>query len=239
MKGTVMDEELKYKIDFILNPPKTTGVFSEDDIITQDIVNYLRSLENQSRLPSLFIRTNRPREQKIEKKCYICGNVFLVLDSLTGCVNYIKRDRFCCQQCKNIALLEQKKLYQQKMDEREKQRTERTKEYIDNYLDPTKHWSDGVKTWAKLQQLKDDVNYDMVAAHIQDMPYRDFLTTPYWVAIAEKVKQKNNFRCEMCGAHTRYLNVHHPTYDFHGYELQNINKLRCLCADCHELFHNN
>lgn len=53
----------------------------------------------------------------------------------------------------------------------------------------------------------------------------------------EYVKVKNHYKCEMCGK-TGMLHVHHPTYDFHGRELQNINKLKCLCDSCHKIFHN-
>lgn len=34
-----------------------------------------------------------------------------------------------------------------------------------------------------------------------------------------------------------HLGARRPNYDFHGYELQNIAKLKCLCKDCHEKFH--
>ena len=76
-----------------------------------------------------------------------------------------------------------------------------------------------------------------VEEHICNMDYYDFLNTPYWKAISEYVKVKNHYKCEICGEKGS-LHVHHPTYDFHGRELQNMNKLKCLCDSCHKIFHN-
>ena len=108
-------------------------------------------------------------------------------------------------------------------------------------LNAKRCWKDGVSVYDKLKEIGyrcwRGINWDEVEEHICNMDYYDFLNTPYWKAISEYVKVKNHYKCEICGK-TGVLHVHHPTYEFHGRELQNINKLKCLCDSCHKIFHN-
>lgn len=69
------------------------------------------------------------------------------------------------------------------------------------------------------------------------IPNKQFLSTPYWTAIAAKKKIKAHYCCELCNSQ-KLLNVHHKTYEHHGYELDNMNDLIVLCSDCHKKFHN-
>lgn len=73
---------------------------------------------------------------------------------------------------------------------------------------------------------------------IKGMKYREFLTTPYWQAIAMFIRKRDGRRCQMCGA-TRKLHVHHKTYEHHGDELHHLDDLMCLCEDCHKKTHIN
>ena len=71
---------------------------------------------------------------------------------------------------------------------------------------------------------------------ILNMPYRDFLKTPYWKAIAEYVKEQSSNKCSVCGS-PKSLHVHHVTYGNHGDELHHLEDLACLCRKCHKAIH--
>lgn len=69
------------------------------------------------------------------------------------------------------------------------------------------------------------------------MDYHDFLETPYWKTISEKVKIKANYRCQLCNSNIG-LNTHHRCYDNHGDELHHMKDLICVCEECHNNHHN-
>ena len=78
---------------------------------------------------------------------------------------------------------------------------------------------------------------DIVWRYINSMDYHTFLKTPYWKAIAEKVKSRAKYKCELCYS-SNNLVTHHKTYKRHGYEhLYWREDLICLCDKCHEKFH--
>lgn len=90
----------------------------------------------------------------------------------------------------------------------------------------------------KWEEVTQHVDSDMVADHIKGMKYQDFLNTLYWKTIAEKKKYRDK-KCAVCNS-TQNLNVHHRTYEHHGYELRYMWKdLVCLCHECHEKYHFN
>lgn len=70
---------------------------------------------------------------------------------------------------------------------------------------------------------------------IKNMEYKDFLLTPYWQYIA-RYKKESGCGCALCGSQ-KNLVVHHPTYDFHGEEAENVYKLTVLCSSCHSKYH--
>ena len=72
---------------------------------------------------------------------------------------------------------------------------------------------------------------DKIANYIKSMNYRDFLKTPYWIMISDARKGSSN-GCVCCGS-TNRLEVHHPTYDWHGYEHKHFMELVPLCHKCH------
>jgi len=76
---------------------------------------------------------------------------------------------------------------------------------------------------------------------LKKLPYEDFLKTDYWHIIANHVKQRDGFRCTKCGKLPKFrefLNVHHLTYENHGYEHQTHQKdLVTLCRECHIEIH--
>lgn len=235
-----MDKGLQDKILQVLYPNTPKHIFSEDDLITREIVEFIQGLDKKGNISRLFAPTKSSgnlRRQMVEVKCDRCGTVFIDIMSRQGIESYL-RDKSAgknyCTNCKGKILLEQAQLRAQQ----ETANKERTQEYIDTFLDPDKAWISGTPVRTQMATLYDSrVDYATVKGHILVMPYEDFLRTPYWVAIAAHVRQRNHYMCEMCGATNKTLHVHHPYYSFHGEELQNTHKLKCLCEDCHKKFH--
>lgn len=110
--------------------------------------------------------------------------------------------------------------------------------FIKEYLDASKTW-DGVpphKWYHTVTKALHETNENRVAAHIQQMNYRDFLNTKYWRAVSQQTKYRANFRCQMCDAKGK-LATHHRNYKVHGHEATRINELIALCDKCHTHFH--
>lgn len=66
--------------------------------------------------------------------------------------------------------------------------------------------------------------------------YYQYLKTPYWRTVSEAVKERAGRRCQLCNS-SKDLQAHHRTYDHVGRELEFLDDLVCLCADCHEKHH--
>lgn len=66
------------------------------------------------------------------------------------------------------------------------------------------------------------------------IPYKDYLSSPYWHFVSVIYKTRSNFRCERCGQQRRnHLSLHHKTYIHIGSELQYPEDMEVLCAACH------
>ena len=103
---------------------------------------------------------------------------------------------------------------------------------IMQYLIPGDHIKDGGR------EYMDKHGHELppeFREHIRKMPYKDFLRTPYWCIIRDKVLSTRHY-CQICGS-SGYLEIHHSTYEIHGDEINNLDKLTVLCPKCHELFH--
>lgn len=118
------------------------------------------------------------------------------------------------------------------------------KNFIKTYLNLDKHRQRDRKISTLLSEMRSEiVNWDNIAEYIINMPYDSFLLTDYWLIISYYLKNKYNFTCTNCGRHFNLascLNVHHKTYENHGYEhLQSVmdNDLEVLCEDCHKRKH--
>ena len=79
---------------------------------------------------------------------------------------------------------------------------------------------------------------DVVAKHIKEMEYKDFLYTPYWRSIAMHIKDRSGRICSVCGADKTNVEAHHTTYKHHGDELHHLDDIICVCKSCHEKLHN-
>jgi len=68
------------------------------------------------------------------------------------------------------------------------------------------------------------------------MSYNDYLLTDYWKAVAQAVKARAGYRCQICNSGLD-LQAHHRTYEHRGKELDHLDDLTCLCRRCHGVFH--
>jgi 5-methylcytosine-specific restriction endonuclease McrA len=72
--------------------------------------------------------------------------------------------------------------------------------------------------------------------------YRKSLNTDYWKNVCREVRLRDDHECQICEKKTS-LEVHHKTYKKNGIsiigkELENLDCLILLCADCHNKIHN-
>ena len=69
------------------------------------------------------------------------------------------------------------------------------------------------------------------------MPYMQFLNTPYWFAVRNRMLRLREYKCEVCSS-TNYLQIHHTSYANRGKEIIYIGDLQVLCESCHKKIHN-
>lgn len=206
----------------------------------------LLSNGNQTKVKRLFQKGGCIKDGcsfNCELKCEECENLFIEencsrtrVDEIFKIISKRKRGRILCPSCSEKWKRKQEEEQRLASENYKKGLLERTNSYIEKYVNPNNSWNTGVKNYVKIQSLHKDVDWDYIKNYICDMDYHDFLETPYWKAIAEKVKYKANFRCQICNSNER-LNVHHRSYKNHGDELHHMGDLICICKDCHEKHH--
>lgn len=205
--------------------------------ITLKQMERLRTIKeetNQFIFSDCFERVNSSEKGNtyyVEVSCNKCGKVFEKKLSKTALVTEINwKLNNVCNDCQILIDKEDK----QKSLENEKIKQENTDFFIDNYLNPVKSFVNIKEGYYYLTHLFCDD--ERISDYIQEMPYKDFLNTPYWKAIAYKKKEKTLFKCELCNSNENIC-VHHKTYINHGKELYNMKDLIVLCKNCHEKFH--
>ncbi len=72
---------------------------------------------------------------------------------------------------------------------------------------------------------------------IRLLGYSQFLQTPYWWAVSQRVKELAGNRCQICNSGVD-LHAHHRSYECHGTEHLHLGELTCLCDKCHGKAHN-
>lgn len=67
--------------------------------------------------------------------------------------------------------------------------------------------------------------------------YKQYLESPKWQEIRERILLRDNFQCQICGQKLN-LHCHHirGTHRFH--EEKHPEDLMILCSDCHTMIHN-
>jgi len=106
-----------------------------------------------------------------------------------------------------------------------------------NICDDLKNIKDNKELFKLLNMILGyDINFNDYLGHLC---YKEFLQTPYWKIISEWVKDKADYKCEICSSSVK-LNAHHRTYSRHCQEhIYWEDDILCLCQKCHELFHKN
>lgn len=225
-------EELKE----YLKPKDETWIYEDGDEITQEELELIRNATTKQKM-NLFKKneTGHPFEYNVKFLCRRCRKNVIEKWNKTQILD--KNKKLLCEECVNKEKHEKEVLRKEEGQEYEEMRRRKTISYIDRYLDPIREWNDGVKQWEKWKDISVwGLDEDLIANEIRSLEYNTFLMTPYWKAVSGQVKKRNDYKCQLCGKQGT-LNVHHSDYSIHGYEVQNINKLLCLCNDCHNNFH--
>lgn len=112
-----------------------------------------------------------------------------------------------------------------------------TKEYIEKVCHPCHNSPiDTSEAMMKYVLRAEGVDLDAVMRHNRFLIYEDFLRTPYWYNVSQRVKWAAGFKCSNCGSKND-LHVHHLTYDHKGIEAKYPEDLICLCGKCHREAH--
>ena len=93
------------------------------------------------------------------------------------------------------------------------------------------------KKWKLIQMDRYNVNENYIRNYIKSMDYHEFLNTPWWNAVRDYKRRREDNTCEKCGCTDKTLHIHHPNYEIRGYEDKYIDTLQCLCEDCHKEAH--
>lgn len=231
---------------------------TNNDIITEELVQFLIKANQFKYINECFAKMDRPKKGElprptwhIQMKCTECDTIQEKLVNKATLLDYLKvrysesksphnpfilrqYSQFLCNECierQRIAEEEKKVLENQKI-------LDNTKLFVQKYLSKDINTS---MLRNNIDVLKSEIrNCDegLIAEYISSLDYDHFLITPYWKIIAYHVKKSAKFKCVICGSNEN-LNAHHKDYSIHGYELQNIRELVCLCNSCHSLYHNN
>lgn len=187
----------------------------------------------------------------VELKCPDCGVLHKksvsktkLMQILGYSTSYSTEKYIChCETCKSNAEIEEKRKEREQMANWEERQKIRTKNYIENYLNPNNSFKKEISASEKINFIMEDFYgnsiSDEVTNVILQMDYKDFLNTPYWDGVRNYKLKRAKYCCELCGA-KGILHVHHKKYENHGREhIKSIaNKdLIVLCKNCHEKFH--
>lgn len=236
-----IDEYLATSIDDLIISPLTVNVINKEFV---EKFNELTKKFGTTKI-HFFLKTMRG-DDKIYLKflysdiCPKCDKSFekgITLGDLKSQVNFKCLD---CIEKENKA----KKLLNLAANfrydrEKEINRVIKTKEYIDNYLNPDSPFLKNLKLHEKWDLiLYNDYFYisNDITQHIKNMDYKSFLQTPYWKTVSLKRKAQCDFKCQLCDSN-KDLETHHTTYEIKGEEIFNMKKLTVLCHACHEKHH--
>lgn len=235
--------DIDYIKNKIYNPNKSyeeSLKIQPGDYISKEVIKMLKDANVSVQL-DCFAKADTNNPYTVEIICPKCKKDIIRQLNKTALIEYLRNKnikRFFCEECERKFKFQQEQRRNKRTEEFEKQKEINTREYIEKYLDPNKTWNANI-TWkyrfATISNMY-MINQGVVASYIKQMPYSDFLKTPYWTAIAMYKKYRSSYKCCMCGS-DKNLSTHHNTYENHGYEHKSevINKdLIVLCQDCHD-----
>lgn len=217
-----------------------TNVFitPDDNLCLNDTLELAKLLKKYG--INNFRKCFRTQEKDIytyQIRCDICEDIITLNTNKSALFrNLSKINSYECNKCKK----EQEDKKWKEYDRKQQENNISAREYLfNNLLNPEKTWHPKLKLYGKINSIKNClffVNKEEVKQFIKEIGYYEYLKTPFWKAIAEQKKKKNN-KCQLCGS-SHKLNVHHNNYDILGDEVNNLNDLTVLCEDCHYRFHN-
>ena len=230
-------EYLKYLLSY---EDDETHKIQTHDHISAELIELLRT--NIKNMPRCFAKVTDNSSNSwytVECVCSQCGVADIPRLSKTKTLDYIKTSNYVCPSCKKREKEQNKRAWEEKNAMYKQQKAQNTPVYIENYLNPNKQWSENT-TYREMSSaiLYTDVDWGAVAEHIKNMPYNEFLQTPYWYFVSKSQKHRAQYKCELCGAVGK-LHVHHKSYEHHGWEHTHDGSkdLIVLCNNCHAKFH--
>jgi len=199
---------------------------------------------------SLFesgLSENGQLKYSLEYYCSVCDQLFLSPFSRSKSIEVLKNYRnerepsvtcSACAERKKLADKERKKRDHE--EEREKfisEKPRRIELILSGLLNPEGEWKVSSSLWFDSINIHPSDREDF-AKLVCQMPYSEFLRTPYWRAVATHVKYKAGRKCQVCGSREN-LAAHHRSYALHGYEhtWKGLKELTCLCDGCHKAHH--
>lgn len=226
------------------------GFIENNDTISLELFELLCE-HHTDKIKALFAKAEgksaSPYTYEVHARCYKCGKEIVRTmnkGSLFQMIGYYKNNskerltlNYLCDECQ---LEEENKRKQEEKEnslKREELTRENTDNFISSYLNPQNRWESKMPPNSRFYKLLYAcVDWARIKEHIKGMNYRLFLRTPYWKAIASKVKIKAKNRCMICNS-TEHLSVHHRNYDNHGDEIHHLEDLICICQECHNKHH--
>lgn len=198
---------------------------------------FFRLLETKTDDPFIIEKTCRSPKDSQKKRSHLrdhegCGRTKVCIVGRGEIEDYIRGKGYECDVCHE----EKSVLHQKRNEEWEAIKSRDTMDYINTICNPEMIWNEGTKLSAMWSEINGNVYLESVATHLKDLDYKDFLKTPYWKAVAQKVRARAKWRCQICDEKTS-LDVHHRNYACHGQEHLYLNELIAICRPCHERHH--
>lgn len=243
--------DIEYIKEKIYHLDNNSRKIQPGEYLSSEIISILRD-GNTSDRAACFAPTKGATKSKkdvclfrSEITCSKCGKEITKDVSRQRLLDYLRGTKqILCEDCESILNKEKRQKQEDLLKENEqrvKQIDINTENYIKNYLNPKEKWDSDIPHYERQKIIMGGygLNNDMIARHIQNMSYKDFLQTPYWEAVSAYKKYRENRKCALCGSN-KVLATHHNTYERHGmehlYKVANED-LIVLCQDCHSKFH--
>lgn len=226
--------------EFLLKPAE--GWVDGRDKITLEFQAFLLRTEFSSKRTKIASIFKFNQVYTVETRC-ICGIIFeskhtkrKMLEQIGITKGYTE---IRCPSCIRVQKEESKKISIGCAAKNAEVLSRNTESFIFHFLDPNKKWTTkSLKQafWDMLSHYQSS-NSEPIKKYIKSLDYYDFLKTPYWAAVAYRLKAYSGFKCSLCSS-SENLRAHHNTYSNHGNEIETYkDDLICLCENCHSTFH--
>lgn len=229
-------KEIIEGIELFLKQTPTFFITTENRI-DSELINYL-SKHRRDRVAKVIQSNETGDTFLVEVTCVDCCQVMEGKLSKTKLMEYIFPPRknarhWRCLQCEHV----QETQRREQFDFEDKKQIEATLESWGKVLDPNCAWNEEMTKWERWRFVaKPPTSIEArISQTIKQMPYAEFLRTPYWNAVRSRVLQRDHYKCKVCNKGGK-LNVHHSDYSIHGMEHDNLDLLITLCQPCHGHF---